>query len=244
MKEKFRLTKMAELLKQYPGKYYLENEQAWLNNVLPSMHGFYLVQLGAIESYDLQAADAITEHFVIGTREESYESLQAISNLIELPLQAESVDVFLLPHTLEFVVSPEKLLSEIYHCLIPGGKIILLGFNAVSLLGLSRLVPSKENFPWSGRLYRSGYIKRLLSSLNFSLSDQKSFGFLPPFLHKNVGKKSQEGLVRQIFSGIGNSYLLVAEKKVAAPLALVKLKIGKERRLARGFPAPSTNKSL
>ena len=53
-----------------------------------------------------------------------------------LPFDSESIDLVLLPHTLEQAEDPHSVLREAARVLIPGGRVILTGFNLTSLWGL------------------------------------------------------------------------------------------------------------
>ncbi len=51
----------------------------------------------------------------------------------------DSIDLVFLPHTLEFSADPHQVLRETERVLIPEGRVIILGFNPLSSLGLWRL---------------------------------------------------------------------------------------------------------
>ncbi len=54
-----------------------------------------------------------------------------------LPFESESIDLVLLPHTLELAERSSRkcALRETARVLIPGGRVILTGFNLASLWG-------------------------------------------------------------------------------------------------------------
>ena len=53
-----------------------------------------------------------------------------------MPFESESIDLVVMPHALEVSEDPHALLREVYRILIPGGRVILTGFNLMSLWGL------------------------------------------------------------------------------------------------------------
>ena len=65
----------------------------------------------------------------------------------ELPFDAQSIDLILLPHALEFIDNPHEVLREVDRVLRPEGRVLILGFNPWSLFGLRRV--------WSGADARS-----------------------------------------------------------------------------------------
>jgi SAM-dependent methyltransferase len=232
-------------LGKYPGKYFLEYEQEQLNLLLPQLYGYYLVQLGVFDNYNL-GLSGIMQHIYVGkTAEKDSKLCVIVSDFSELPFQSKSVDVFILPHTLEFVKMPSKLLHEIYNILIPGGKLIILGFNPFSLLGLTKLIRSKDNL-WSQSLYSTRRVKRWLYSIGFSISYQKGFCFRPPLKNKVWLDKLSflESWGKFFCPCLGSAFILFAQKEVLASPP-VRVKASSQKISVRnGFPEPSTNKGL
>ena len=52
-------------------------------------------------------------------------------DLLDLPFEAQSVDLLVMPHTLEFTSDPHRLLREAERVLMPEGQLIILGFNSL-----------------------------------------------------------------------------------------------------------------
>lgn len=67
------------------------------------------------------------------------EGARCCANLEELPFQSRSVDAIVLQHTLEVVADPRVVLREVARVLVPGGHLVISGFNPYSLLGLRQL---------------------------------------------------------------------------------------------------------
>jgi len=57
--------------------------------------------------------------------EKPYDKLSFISDLVKIPVKAESYDLVFCSQTLEHVPDPQLLLSELYRVLKPGGKLWL-----------------------------------------------------------------------------------------------------------------------
>jgi SAM-dependent methyltransferase len=219
------------------GKYYLKYEQEALNSFLPFLKGFYLVQLGLVGVYDLKCASPIMQRIFVGREENSRISNNLVeANFSDLPFQYESVDCFLLPHTLEYTQNPENLINQLYNILIPGGRLVILGFNPFSFFGLTKLVKSAKNIPWSGKLYRVGQVKSLLRAYGFTIDNIKLLGYKPPFNREPGGKF--------FLTRWRSIYLFIAQKKAQAVTPLKKKIFVEKIPVASGFPEPSTHKGL
>jgi SAM-dependent methyltransferase len=53
-----------------------------------------------------------------------------------LPFPNQSLDLVLLPHTLELARDPHDTLREVERVLVPEGRVVIVGFNPASLWGL------------------------------------------------------------------------------------------------------------
>ena len=62
-----------------------------------------------------------------------------------LPFPSQSLDLVVLPHTLELAADPHQTLREVERVLVPEGRVVVLGFNPASLWGARQ---------WSGRWAR------------------------------------------------------------------------------------------
>lgn len=120
-----------------PGRYVLDWEQAQFDAAVADLFGFHAMQCGlpeidalrdnrmphrihACEPGDLVAQN--TAHLVLDRFE-------------ELPIGSQTLDLVVLPHVLEFASDPHRVLREIDRVLRPEGRVILSGFNPVSLWG-------------------------------------------------------------------------------------------------------------
>ena len=69
-----------------------------------------------------------------------------------LPIETHSVDVVIMPHTLEFEENPHQVLREVDRVLRPEGIILLMGFNPWSFWHLPRFLPKvMKKTPWNGQ---------------------------------------------------------------------------------------------
>ena len=123
------------------GRYALAWEQLQFDKLVTDCFGYYALQLGA-SSVDFLRNSRINNK-IIG--EESFLPLTQIREgnrsrigllYDELPFESESIDLVILPHTLEVAIDPHAVLREVYRVLIPNGRLILTGFNLISLWGM------------------------------------------------------------------------------------------------------------
>ncbi len=86
-----------------------------------------------------------------------------------LPLMTESVDVLILPHTLEFSPDQHQLLREAERVLKPEGQLLILGFQPWSFYRLYRWLPDgRRSAPWRCRAISHQRLLDWLSLLNFT----------------------------------------------------------------------------
>ena len=84
----------------------------------------------------------------------------AVTDPAQLPLASDSIDLVVLPHTLDLCADPRRLLREVERVLIPEGRLITVNFNPWSLWGLQRLLRrpfGREEVPWAGNFV--GYVR-------------------------------------------------------------------------------------
>lgn len=110
------------------------------------------------------------------------------ANFYELPIFSGSIDLVMLPHTLEFVDNQRQLLSEACRIVKPEGLIIICGFNPLGSWGLKKKL-SKKSFNWAGNFIYPNKIKAWLKLSDFLLEQQQSIMYRPPMKHLSVFQK-------------------------------------------------------
>ena len=126
-----------------PGRYLLAWEQAQLDATVADMFGYHALQLGLSELDALGAnrmphrwkassseLDAPTDSMLHGQR------AAFVTDFAALPFPANSLDLIVLPHTLELHGEPHAALREVERVLVPEGRVVIIGFNPTSLWGL------------------------------------------------------------------------------------------------------------
>lgn len=217
----------------------LREEQAWLDETLQDVFGYHAVQMGPMPLDALRSNRMSSRVRMLwgespdtapgeGPRvlpmEHDNTSLAQQSAIVgstrDLPFLAESVDLLVLPHTLEVSEDPHHLLREAQRVLIPEGKIVIVGFNPLSFWGLRRSCRSVARFPPAGHAWMSlGRVKDWLKLLNFDLGagGASAFGaYVPPFDSESwlARMNWMDPAGRRWWPMAGGVYFLMAVKRV------------------------------
>jgi len=142
-------------------------------------------------------------------------------SLDHLAIKNDSMDIVILHHVLEFSTTPHQLLREANRVLVPGGQLMVLGFNPVSLWGLRRLFSWKRAEPWKGHYYSPWRIKDWLHLLDCELEKSACLHFGLPFQRQSLHYQPRlEKPAAKLGLPLGGCFLLVARKKVAGMMPL------------------------
>jgi SAM-dependent methyltransferase len=140
----------------------------------------------------------------------------AIGHLHRLPIQSESVDVLLLPHTLDYSDDrSHAVLREADRVLRPHGHLVVLGFKPGGLWGLRRLIPGAGLPPQAARLISDRRLADWLQLLDMRIHGVTSYFFRWP-LPGNKGQTSEawESRGRRFWPEMAACYMLTAQKRV------------------------------
>lgn len=116
-----------------PGRYLLAWEREQLSAAVSDMFGFHALQLGLPE-IDALADNRMPHRWLanhIPTPQTAF-----VTDFSALPLPAASLDLVVLPHSLELSTDPHTTLREVERVLVPEGRVVICGFNPASLWGL------------------------------------------------------------------------------------------------------------
>lgn len=209
------------------GRLLLEAESKGLQSFLEEIFGYYLLQLGGPQQVELLNASSIGKkiYYDMELINDRHKTIMQ-GKFTELPFLLDSIDLIVAPHVLELADQPRKILSEIYHILIPEGHVIIMGFNPISLWGLVRLFKRHNTIPWGNKFISVARMRRWLSKIGFEVVKHKTFFFRPPLLNK--GTLFMEGMGQVLWPGCGAFYIMVAKKSV---MSLTPIK--QERRLVK-----------
>ncbi|MEZ7277378.1 class I SAM-dependent methyltransferase [Pseudoalteromonas sp. N1230-9] len=208
---------------QFPHGDYLRAEiERKLVPWLPRMFGYHMLKLGNL-SGEIATSESPIKHQVCVAEQGLFTGV--IADVDELPFYEHSVDACILSHCLEYHSDPHHILREAHRTLIPGGYIVITGFNPFSLCGLAQLLPfSRQKLPWTGRFFTPSRVKDWLNLLGFEIiSDER-------FIHSSLARGNRlsrfaawRRFGQQYLKPMGSVYILVARKRVA-PLTPIKPK--------------------
>ena len=232
-----------------PGTLLLDAERSVLKEILPYLFGYHIVQLGRLGESALLEGSRISHQILVdvepdadakfGTGEGS--PMRCLAAY--LPFDADSVDVIVLPHQLEFNRDPHQVLREVERCLIPEGHVVILGLNPWSLWGLWRLLLAwRADPPWCGRYLSMARLRDWLHLLGFDIEMTRRIYFRPPLrsMRANAKLAFLEKLGAYLWPMLSAAYVVVGKKRLV-PLTPIRMRWDARRRLiASGLAEPST----
>ena len=138
-----------------PGRYLLAWEQAQLDATVADIFGYHALQLGLPEldalrsnrmphrwmanlSHTPSPTSLHTSSILDTSADAKLQGQRAalVTDFAALPFPASSLDLIVLPHTLELHGEPHAALREVERVLVPEGRVVVMGFNPASLWGL------------------------------------------------------------------------------------------------------------
>ncbi len=154
-------------------------EQTYLDRAVPDVFGFHALQLGFPALDGLQANRMPHRWLASDTPSESWPVGRDVllCNYEALPFPSASLDLLVLPHTLELSYDPHATLREVERVLVPEGRVVICGFNPNSLWGLSKTC--RRGFHEVGHFIGQGRLRDWLKLLSFEV-ESTSFGCYRP----------------------------------------------------------------
>jgi SAM-dependent methyltransferase len=130
---------LQEWFQSPAGAYLLEWEQAQLDEAVADLFGYHALQLGIPELHALRANRIPHRWFTMQETPDHAAKHGAVidfyADFTALPFPANSMDLLVLPHALEFSPDPHAALREVERVLVPEGKVVICGLNPASLWG-------------------------------------------------------------------------------------------------------------
>ena len=234
---------MAQWYQTAYGQMLLEKEASVLSPLLPLFPGQALLQIGGEPRCRLvQSSPILFKSFfsVDGTVSDHVPTIEG--DLDALPLQAACLDVIVMAHVMAYADDPQAMLTRVCDALVPGGVLIILGFNPLSALGLARYRQPKGGFPWQGRFIPPWRTRQWLRQQGLQLVLQKTFCYSSPSQRGEPRQHQQfwESLGHLLLPSCGGVYLLVAQKRAEGMNPLVGEWLEKNTvPLGRGVAKPS-----
>jgi len=225
---------LARWLKTPAGRYLLGWEQGEVDRAVADIFGFHALQLGLPELETLRANRMPHRWIALDATAESSPSLftplssePSAGNGGALPIDSQSIDLIVMPHTLELAHDAHLALREAERVLRPEGRLVIVGFNPHSLWGarqwlghlrqrLTRGAPRPLYLPSEGEFIAYRRLRDWLRLLSFEVEGGRFGCYRPPFT-------SERGLTRfgwmeragdRWWPVFGAVYFVVAVKRV------------------------------
>jgi SAM-dependent methyltransferase len=136
-----------------PGRYLLAWEQACMDEAVADIFGYHALQLGMPRIDGLRANRMPHQWLALGEDAlptdlhspqspmlaDAPRSAALWAEPVALPFPAASLDLVVLPHTLELSIDPHVALREVERVLVPEGRVVIAGLNPASLWALRQL---------------------------------------------------------------------------------------------------------
>jgi SAM-dependent methyltransferase len=198
------------------GQYLCAWEQNYLDRAVADVFGFHALQLGLPALDALQANRMPHRWFANDETVTSWPMGRdlILTNYEALPFSSASLDLLVLPHTLELSYDPHATLREVERVLVPEGRVVICGLNPNSWWGVSK--SCRRGFSHVGDFIGHRRLRDWLQLLGFEV-ESTSFGCYRPWV------KTQRWLQRWAWMDeagvrwwpiLGAVYGMVAVKRV------------------------------
>lgn len=239
------IIELGSWLKTAPGRYLLAWVQDRLDHAVTDAFGFHALQLGMPELAGLRAnrmphrwvasdSFVIPEALVLPPPTDSListvpadEPLALYTEFDALPFPEHSIDLVVLPHSLELARDPHQTLREVERVLVPEGRVVIAGFNPASLWGLRQRCGHMVQGVGVGRgkslyLPRAGEfigywrLRDWLRLLNFEVEAVRFGCWRPPFQSQRWLERFawMDPVGERWWPVLGGVYFIVAVKRV------------------------------
>ena len=222
-------------------------EKEILDRFAEGLFGYYLVHVQGVpdSAQPLESCSIRNKLRLTVSPAQAGSDLCAIGE--QLPLQSDSLDAVVLRHTLDFAVDPHQVLREVERVLIPEGRVLIVGFNPVSLWGLWRLVLRwRGRVPWCGHFLSFRRVADWLGLLGFDIEYTDVAAFTPPLPERWLRYMGRlDGVGRKVWPMVAGVYVIRAVKRVST-VTPVKLRWRALRVLSPngGMVEPSARRGL
>jgi SAM-dependent methyltransferase len=260
---------LADWLETPAGNYLLDWEREQCDQAVSDIFGYHALQLGMSRLDALRANrmphrwlaatglpdtsatdDADRDDRTAGAAASSRPRAALATDPGALPFAAASLDMVVLPHTLELSRDPHATLREVERVLVPEGKVVIVGLNPASLWGMrqrrvrfyKRLGLDDQFLPESAELMGYWRLRDWIRLLSFEVESAR-FGCYRPAMtsHRWLGRfEWMDKAGRRWWPIFGAVYFVVAVKRVRGMRLLEPVR--RPRKAAVGAPAAVANK--
>ena len=228
----------ADWFKTPPGEYLLAWERERFDQAVADMFGYHALQLG-LPALDGLRSNRMPHKWLALQGSEGWQNGEAaasasaatasprvalLTDSAALPFPANSLDLVLLPHTLELSSDPHASLREVERVLVPEGRVVISGLNPASLWGLRqrrahfyrRLGYGELFLPEAGEFIGYWRLRDWLRLLSFEV-ESGQFGCYRPAVNSRATLERfswMDQVGARSWPIFGALYFLVAVKRV------------------------------
>jgi SAM-dependent methyltransferase len=222
------IVSFVDWLQTPAGQYLMAWERAQLDAAVSDIFGYHALQLG-LAQLDALHTNRMSHQWLaldqVGRVDSSLAREPALlSDFTALPFPSSSLDLVVLPHTLEFSADPHATLREVERVLVPEGRVVICGMNPTSLWGFKqsrghlyqRLGYSRLFLPEGGDFIGYWRLRDWLRLLSFEV-ETGEFGCYRPALRSEKWLQRfswMDHVGARWWPIFGASYFLVAVKRV------------------------------
>lgn len=139
------------------------------------------------------------------------------AELHRLPVATDTIDVVVLPHTLEFSDRPHAILREVQRVLRSDGHVVILGFKPGGIWGLRRLLPGAGLPPAVENLISERRLTDWLQLLDLRIHRQLRYFFRwPVSANRRLPSSDWERRGQRWWPELAACYMLTAQKRLLA----------------------------
>ncbi len=258
---------LTDWLTTPPGEYLLAWEREQFDQSVSDIFGYHALQLGMPELPALQAnrmphkwlaTTYMAEPGGVTSAAESSSLTNRtrrpraafVTESVALPFAASSLDLLVLPHTLDLSPDPHATLREVERVLVPEGKVVISGMNPASLWGMrqrrahlyQRFGTGKLFLPEAGEFIGYWRLRDWLRLLSFEVESARFGCYRPAFETEKWLSRFEwmDKAGRRWWPIFGAVYFLVAVKRVRGMRLLEPA--WRARKVVAGAPAAVANK--
>jgi SAM-dependent methyltransferase len=212
-----------------PGQYLLQWERAQLDKAVADVFGYHAMQLGLPEVPGLQANRMPHQWLAVAHAGDAAPATALVTDFAALPFPENSLDLLVLPHSLEFSADPHATLREAARVLVPEGRVVICGLNPTSLwgwrqrraratqrLGLGNMGLGNLYLPDGGDFIGYWRLRDWLRLLSFEV-ESGSFGCYRPAVRSQAWLDRMawmDALGQRYWPILGAAYCVTAVKRV------------------------------
>ncbi len=196
------------------GAMLLEQERAIVGRSLECAFGLHCLQVGAWGAPDTFLSLARTRRTALVAGPGCH-GAALVAEPSALALQSDSVDVMLLPHTLEFSRDPHEVLREAARVLAGEGELVVLGFEPLGTWSVRHAFTRGGSPPGLVRTIPAHRLGDWLKLLGFEIGAPGRFLYVPPLagLQSAKARGVFERVGRRMWPRLSGAYLLHARKR-------------------------------